>query len=67
MLVARATHRESGQTALVGWGGETYFEGLSDINHVDVALPGGRTCEATFTSDAGADRMQRIGPLRCGN
>ncbi|WP_423767353.1 fimbria/pilus outer membrane usher protein [Burkholderia aenigmatica] len=64
---ARATHRESGQTALVGWGGETYFEGLSDINHVDVALPGGRTCEATFTSDAGADRMQRIGPLRCGN
>ncbi|MGS0893975.1 fimbria/pilus outer membrane usher protein [Burkholderia stagnalis] len=64
---ARATHRESGQTALVGWGGETYFEGLSDVNHVDVALPGGRTCEAAFPADVGADRMQRIGPLRCIN
>ncbi|MXN74100.1 fimbria/pilus outer membrane usher protein [Burkholderia sp. 4701] len=63
---ARVTHRESGRTALVGWNGETYFEGLSPVNHLSVALPGGRQCAATFSIDVEADRMSRVGPLTCG-
>ncbi|MBN3787162.1 fimbria/pilus outer membrane usher protein [Burkholderia sp. Ac-20353] len=62
----RVTHRESGQTALVGWNGETYFEGLSRVNHVDVTLPGGQRCTAKFSVDIGANEMQRVGPVGCG-
>ncbi|OMG70981.1 fimbria/pilus outer membrane usher protein [Burkholderia ubonensis] len=62
---SRVMHRESGRTALVGWHGETYFEGLSPVNHLSVALPGGRQCNATFSIDVDADRTSRVGPLTC--
>ncbi|KVE34356.1 fimbria/pilus outer membrane usher protein [Burkholderia sp. BDU5] len=63
---SRVLHEESGQTALVGWQGETYLEGLSAVNHLRVTTPDGRTCRATFDADVGAAQMSRIGPLACG-
>ncbi|AOK30023.1 fimbrial assembly protein [Burkholderia singularis] len=62
---ARVLHEESGQTALVGWGGETYFEGLSAVNHLRVTLPGGGQCRAMFDTDVNAAQMNRVGPLGC--
>ncbi|WP_164992097.1 fimbria/pilus outer membrane usher protein [Burkholderia stabilis] len=59
------THRESGQTSLVGWNGETYFEGLSSTNHLNVALPDGKHCSAAFPLDVNAAETSRIGPLSC--
>ncbi|VVU50774.1 fimbria/pilus outer membrane usher protein [Burkholderia anthina] len=63
---SRVTHRESGQTALVGWNGETYFEGLSAVNHLSVTQPDGRVCDARFDVDVDAHGMHRVGPLVCG-
>ncbi|WP_319002637.1 fimbria/pilus outer membrane usher protein [Burkholderia anthina] len=63
---SRVAQRESGQTALVGWNGETYFEGLSAVNHLDVTQPDGRHCRTRFDLDVEADGMHRVGPLVCG-
>ncbi|WP_175691189.1 fimbria/pilus outer membrane usher protein [Burkholderia anthina] len=62
---SRVSHRESGKTAPVGWGGETYFEGLSSVNHLSVSMPNGSQCTAMFHVDIGANLMNRIGPLKC--
>nr|WP_081072632.1 fimbria/pilus outer membrane usher protein [Burkholderia cepacia] len=62
---SRVTHVESGQSALVGWNGETYFEGLSSFNNLSVALPGGHHCGAVFSVDIKANKMSRVGPLTC--
>ncbi|WP_426990368.1 fimbria/pilus outer membrane usher protein [Cupriavidus sp. 30B13] len=63
---ARVTHRESGQTALVGWGGETYLEGLALRNHLRVTRADGSRCAATFSIPPGAGRIHQVGPLACG-
>lgn len=63
---SRVLHEESGETALVGWQGETYLEGLSALNHLRVRTPDGRTCRATFAADVDAAQMSRVGPLACG-
>lgn len=60
------THRESGQTALVGWNGETYLEDLSESNHLSIAWPDGTRCGVAFSVDVHADTMSRVGPLVCG-
>nr|WP_321891729.1 fimbria/pilus outer membrane usher protein [Burkholderia cenocepacia] len=62
---SRVVHRGSGQTALVGWNGETYFEGLSAANHLSVTKPDGNHCDASFDADLNADAMSRVGPLVC--
>lgn len=63
----RVTHVESGDTSLVGWGGETYFENLAAANRMQVAWPDGRACDVAFAFDAAtaAAGARRIGPLRC--
>ncbi|KVC54787.1 fimbrial assembly protein [Burkholderia pseudomultivorans] len=63
---SRVVHRESGQTALVGWNGETYFEGLSPVNHLSVTKPDGSHCDARFDADMNANATSRVGPLVCG-
>jgi outer membrane usher protein len=57
---SRVTHGESGQTSLVGWAGETYFEGLSAVNHLTIKQPDGRQCSAAFSVDVDAARMNRV-------
>jgi len=63
---SRVTHRESGQVAVVGWNGETYFEGLSTVNHLSVTKPEGGHCETSFNLGANAGGTSRIGPFVCG-
>nr|WP_230950173.1 FimD/PapC C-terminal domain-containing protein [Burkholderia cepacia] len=46
---SRVVHRESGQIALVGWNGETYFEGLAAANHLCVTKPDGTRCTQAST------------------
>lgn len=64
---SRAEHRESGQVALVGWNGETYFEGLAASNHLSVLKPDGSHCDAHFNVDMDTNGMHRVGPLACGD
>jgi outer membrane usher protein len=61
----RVTHLDSGATALVGWGGETYFEDLAASNRLRVHWPDGRACEVEFGFAPRAADARRVGPLRC--
>ena len=63
---SRVVHEESNQTSLVGWNGETYFEGVSVSNHLRVTTPDGRACRTAFPVDMDAAEMSRVGPLVCG-
>jgi len=60
-----ATHVGTGQRAVIGWDGQTYFEGLHARNVLQVALPDGSTCSARFDMSPTEVETRRIGPLVC--
>jgi outer membrane usher protein len=62
---ASVMDNESGQQAVVGWGGQTYLEGLRADNHLTVTRADGKVCHATFKLDVNASETSRVGPLVC--
>lgn len=63
-LGARVRLRGSDQTAIVGYDGETYVEGLDAVNVLDVASPAG-TCHVRFEHPGVPGDIPRLGPLTC--
>ena len=57
---------DDGRHAVVGWGGETYLEGLSAENHLSVTDVHGNTCRASFRLDVHESEIGHVGPLVCG-
>jgi len=55
----------TGEMAEVGYGGETYLTGLSELNRITVRLPDGRTCRVDFGFKPIPGRQVEIGPLPC--
>jgi len=53
-----------GVTAVVGFDGEAYVEGLSQTNHLRVRSDAG-DCSVRFEAPRQTDSIPRIGPLRC--
>lgn len=50
--------------AIVGYDGELYIEGLSDLNQLRISADAG-DCMVRFTLPRDASRIPRLGPLRC--
>ncbi|PMR73991.1 fimbria/pilus outer membrane usher protein [Billgrantia endophytica] len=63
--VGSAVQGDNGQSDYIGWGGLVYMERLKPHNRLQVALPEGGTCEATFDFETQADEITQIGPLEC--
>jgi outer membrane usher protein len=49
----------------VGWEGIAYLENLQAHNRLEVDLPEGATCGASFDLDVPTSEIGRIGPLIC--
>lgn len=58
-------HVESGRTAVVGWDGITYLEGLQRDNELLVEGADFPGCRVRFTLDAATPQVVRVGPLVC--
>jgi outer membrane usher protein len=63
---ASVTVVESGQTAPVAYGGETFLSGLRRDNHLRVQLPDGGNCTAAFAWFERPGTIPNIGPVVCG-
>ncbi len=60
-----ATLRSTGVAAPVGYDGETFVEDLAPQNRLDVQLPDGSGCVATFPFARVKGDIPKIGPLTC--
>jgi outer membrane usher protein len=61
-----ATLVQSGLAFPVGFDGEAYLDGLAiGVNALSVALPGRKTCLASFTYEPVANDIPTIGPVLC--
>jgi outer membrane usher protein len=56
---------EGGETATVGYDGETYLRGLGPTNRVSVDLGPRGSCTASFAYNVKGSAQPRIGPLPC--
>jgi outer membrane usher protein len=59
------THQESGQTAIVGWDGIIYLEGLRPRNTLVVRTGPDTVCRASFDVKISGGEIPRVGPLVC--
>lgn len=56
---------QGGESALVGYGGQVYFEELNPHNRVTVDLNQAGSCSVSFDYDMKGQPQQQIGPLTC--
>nr|WP_287706304.1 FimD/PapC C-terminal domain-containing protein [Halomonas sp.] len=56
---------DNGSSALVGWDGLTYLEGLQSDNQLQVTLPDGSACALSLSIDTHIDDIQQLGPKPC--
>ncbi|WP_271909777.1 fimbria/pilus outer membrane usher protein [Vreelandella alkaliphila] len=56
---------DNGSSALVGWDGLTYLEGLQSDNQLQVTLPDGSACVLSLSIDTHIDDIQQLGPKPC--
>lgn len=57
--------KATGKKAMVGYGGEAYFEGLSRENYLTVESPHHRYCFVRFAYRSASGSLPTIGPLTC--
>jgi outer membrane usher protein len=62
---AEAQLAATGETEEVGYGGQTYLTDLAAENRLQVRLPGGGSCTATFAFVPTPGRLAHIGPVAC--
>ena len=62
---SQASLQGSERQAIVGWDGLVYFEGLAKTNGLQVALPDGGQCRASFELDNLDEEIALVGPLTC--
>jgi len=62
---SQARLQGSERQAVVGWDGLVYFEGLEKSNGLQVALPDGEQCRASFELDNLDEEIALVGPLTC--
>lgn len=63
--VGASARLPGGDPAPVGHDGEAYLTGLSDSNDVEVTLPSGALCHASFRLPPSGGAIPKIGPLPC--
>ncbi len=56
---------DSGASALIGWEGLTYLEGLQSDNQLQVTLPDGSACMLNLSLDTHIDDIQQLGSQSC--
>lgn len=59
------TELRSGQSTLVGYGGQVWFSHLHSESELLIHLPDGIECRKTFTLPQAANGIYRAGPLAC--